>query len=76
MPAIDHPLQRAVDGGAADAGMLAADEIEEVVRAEVTFLLQEGPQYLFAFGRAFAACGAQARKVREGTVPHEPVTRR
>jgi hypothetical protein len=68
--AVHHPLQRAIDRGAADAGMLAADQIEEIVRAEVTFLFQEGPQYLFAFGRAFAARGVRARKVREGTVPH------
>ena len=32
---VDHPLQRAVDGRAADAGVLAADEVEEVVGAEM-----------------------------------------
>ena len=37
--------------------MLAADEIEEIVGAQVTFLLQEGPQDLIAFGRALAARG-------------------
>ena len=59
--AIDHPLKRAVDRGPADSGMLAAYQIEEIVRAEVTFLFQEGPQYLFAFGRAFATRGVRAR---------------
>ena len=45
---VDHPLQRAVDGGAADAGMAGADEGEQIVGAEVAFLLKEGPQNLFA----------------------------
>jgi hypothetical protein len=53
--AIDHPLERAIDRGAANARMLTANEIEEVVRTQVTFLFQEGPQDLFAFGRAFTA---------------------
>ena len=66
----DHPLQRAIDRGAADARMLAADEIEEIVGAQVTFLFQEGPQNLFAFGRALAACGGEARKIGEGAFPH------
>ena len=48
--AIDHPLERAIDRGAAHARMLAPDEIKQVVRTEVTFLFQEGPHYLFAFG--------------------------
>ena len=53
--AIDHPLERSIDRGAANARMLTANEIEEVVRTQVTFLFQEGPQDLFAFGRAFTA---------------------
>ena len=32
---VDHPLQRAVDGGAADPLILAADEIDQIVGAEV-----------------------------------------
>jgi hypothetical protein len=48
--AIDHPLERTIHRGTADTGMLAPDEIEKVVGAEMTFLFQEGPQYLFAFG--------------------------
>ena len=38
---VDHPLQRAVDRGAADAGLLAAHEIEQIVGAEVAFLLRK-----------------------------------
>ena len=68
---IDHPLQRAIDRGPADAGMLAPDEIEQIVSAQVPFLPQEGTQYLFAFGRALAACGTQARTVGKGTVHDE-----
>src|SRR6266850_7284605 len=37
---VHHPLQRAVDGGAADALILAANEVDEVVGAEVPFLAQ------------------------------------
>jgi hypothetical protein len=48
--AIDHPLERAIHRRTADTGMLAPDEIEKIVSAEMTFLFQEGPQYLFAFG--------------------------
>ena len=32
---VDHPLQRAVDGRPADARRLAADEIEQIVGADV-----------------------------------------
>ena len=38
---VDHPLQRAVHGRAADAGVLAAHEIEQIVGAEMAFLAQE-----------------------------------
>ena len=64
---VDHPLQRAVDGGAADAGKLGAYETEEIVGAEVAFLFEEGPQNLFALGRSFAACRTQARDIRKRT---------
>ena len=74
--AIDHPLKRTVDRGPADSGMLAAYQIEEIVRAEVTFLFQEGPQYLFAFGRALAARSGRGGKISEGTFPHDAVSPR
>ena len=38
---VHHPLQRAIDRRAADAGILAADEIEEIVGADVAFLGQK-----------------------------------
>ena len=40
-PRVDHPLKRAVDGGAADSLIFAADQIDEVVGGEVAFLAQE-----------------------------------
>ena len=64
---IDHPLQRAVDGRAADAGVRASYEAEEIVGAEVAFLFEEGPQNLFALSRSFAACWTQARDIRKGS---------
>ena len=41
-PGFDHPLQRPIDGRPPDPGSLTADEIEQVVRAQMTFLLEEG----------------------------------
>ena len=38
---IDHPLQRAVDSGAADPLIFAADQVDEIVGGEVAFLAQE-----------------------------------
>ena len=35
---VDHPLQRAVDGGAADPVIFPTDEVDEIVSAQVTFL--------------------------------------
>ena len=36
-----HPLQRAVDGGAADAVIFALDQRDQIVGAEVSLLLEE-----------------------------------
>jgi hypothetical protein len=52
--------------------VLTPDEIVEIVGTQVTFLLEEGPQNLFAFGRAFSARGVRGREISEGTFPHEP----
>ena len=38
---VHHPLQRAVDGGAADAMVFALDEIDQIVGAEVPLLTEE-----------------------------------
>ena len=52
---VDHPLQRAVDGGAADAVIFAPDEIDEIVGAEVPFLTQEDVDDLLPLAGALAA---------------------
>ena len=52
---VHHPLQRAVDGGAADAVIFAADEIDEIVGAQVPFLAQEHVDDLLALAGALAA---------------------
>src|SRR4029453_1358692 len=52
---VDHPLQRAVNGGAADAGGLLADAFEQIVGADVPFLAQEDLHDAIALAGAFAA---------------------
>ena len=60
---VDHPLQRAVDGRAADPGLLAADEIEQIVGAEMPFLPQEDLQDAIALAGALAAGGTEAGEI-------------
>jgi hypothetical protein len=52
---IDHPLQGAVDGRAADSMIFAANEIDEVVGAEVTLLTEEDVDDLLPLARPLAA---------------------
>ena len=66
---VDHPLQRAVHGGAADARVLAADEIAQVVRAQMAFLAEEDTQDAIALGGALAARRAAGSRCREGGGP-------
>ena len=54
---VDHPLQRAVDGRAADPAVLRADQLDELVRAEVPFLLHEEVDDDVALARTAAAGG-------------------
>ena len=63
---VHHPLQRAVDGGAADAAdVLAADQVDEIVGAEVPLLAQEDVDDEVALARAFAARGPKAVEIRK-----------
>ncbi len=64
----DHPLQRAVDRRAADPRILAADEVAQIVRAEVPLLAQEDAEDAVALAGALAARRAQARDVRKRAV--------
>ncbi len=61
---VHHPLQRAVDGGAADAVIFASDEIDEIVGAQVPFLAQEHVDDLLPLAGAFAARRLQSRDIR------------
>ena len=59
-PRIHHPLQGAIDRGAADAAIFLADQIDEVVGAEVPFLAEERIDDEVAFAGALAASRAHA----------------
>ena len=52
---VHHPLQCSINGRASDAGRLATDEIEQVVRAQMPLLLQKDPENLVALARVLAA---------------------
>ena len=67
---VDHPLQRAVDGRAADPLILAPDQIDEIVGGEVSFLAQEHVDDEIALAGALAARGPQAVDVG-GSGVHE-----
>ena len=57
---VHHPLQRAVHRRAADASIFLADEIDEIVRAEVPLLAQERIDDEIALAGALAASRAHA----------------
>ena len=71
---VHHPLQRAVDGGAADALIFAPDEVDEVVGAEVPFLAQEHVDDLFPLAGALAARRLEPGEVLEGGRPRRAQT--
>ncbi len=73
---LDHPLQRAIDGGAADAMVLLADQIDEVVCAEVSLLAQKHLHDHIAFAGSLAARGAQAVDVGGSGIGLHEATRR
>src|SRR5262245_28462857 len=64
---VDHPLQGAVDGRAADPVVLFADQVDEIVSAQMAFLAQEDVDDLLPLAGAFAACWRQPAEIREGT---------
>jgi hypothetical protein len=59
-PRVHHPLQRAVDGGAADALVLPPDQIEQIVGGEVPLLAEEDVDDEVALARSLAAGRPQA----------------
>ena len=73
---VHHPLQRAVDGGAADAVIFAADEVDEIVGAQVSFLAQEHVDDLLALAGALAAGRLQPAEIGKADVMrHWPAVR-
>src|SRR5436190_24098185 len=60
---VHHPLQRAVDGGAADAVVVLANKIEQIVGAQVAFLAQKDIDDLFALAGALAAFRLQPAEI-------------
>ena len=55
--ALDHPLQCPINSGAANAALIAADEIKKVICTEMTFLTQEYVEDMVAFAGALATSG-------------------
>src|SRR5262245_36597274 len=52
---VDHPLQRAVDGGAADSSVLTPDQIDERVGAQMALLAKKDADNQVALRRPAAA---------------------
>ena len=63
---VHHPLQRAVDGGAADAMVFLAYHVDEIVGAEVPVLTEKHVDDLLPLAGALAASRLQSRDVRKG----------
>ena len=61
---VDHPLQRAVDRGATDARIFPADEIAQVVRAQMTLLAQKDVEDAVALAGTLAAGRAEAGEIQ------------
>src|SRR5688572_5357321 len=60
---VDHPLQRAVDGRPADSLIFAADDVDEIVGAEMAFVTKEDVDDLFALAGALAALWLQPAEI-------------
>ena len=59
---LGHPLQRAIDGRAADVPIVAPNHLDEVVRAEVSFVAEERVDDQVALGRTPGATVAARRE--------------
>jgi len=60
---INHPLQRAVDGGAADLLVLLTHQVDQVVGTEMAVLAQENADDQIAFTGALSAGRPKAIEV-------------
>ena len=66
-PGIDHPLERAVHGCPADALILATDDVDQIVGAEVSLLAEEHVDDLLALAGALAALRLQPAEIGKGS---------
>ncbi|MNC86243.1 hypothetical protein D3C83_18870 [compost metagenome] len=62
---VDHPLQRAVDGRAADALVFLANLVDEIVGAEMPLLAQEDVDDLLALAGALATVRLQPAEIED-----------
>jgi hypothetical protein len=60
---VDHPLQRAVHGCAADATILTANEIDQIVSAEMPLLAEEDVDNLLPLAGALATRRRQPAEI-------------
>ena len=61
-----HPLQGAVDGGAADAMVFALDQVDQIVGAQVSLLLEEHVDDQVALAGALGAGRPEAIEIWNG----------
>ena len=61
-----HPLQRAIDGGAADAVVFALDQVDQIVGAQMSLLPEEHVDDQVALAGALGAGRPQPIEIRNG----------
>ena len=69
---VDHPLKGAIDGGATDPMIVAPNEIDEIVGAEVPFLAQEDVDNLLPLAGALATGRLQPTEIRKSCQRYLP----
>jgi len=70
---VHHPLQGAVDGGAADTVIFFANQIDEIVGAEMTFLTQEHVDNLLPLAGALATSRLQPTEIWNSCQRYLPI---
>jgi hypothetical protein len=64
---LHHPLQRAVDGGAAQSVIFALDEIDEIIGAQMSLLAEEHVDDQIAFAGPLGAGRSQTIQIRQSS---------
>jgi len=67
-PGLDHPLEGPVNGSPADPLIFTANQLDELVGCEVTFLPEKDVDDEVALAGALAACRPQAVYVGRGGI--------